>query len=107
MPAPADTNRMPNSIPPPGHSPTPVKQPNYLLRGIIATAGLIALLAVFLIATAPAGACVVNGMGNKLCGADARAYCELLDRQGQIDSFGIGDTAIACESVGYKQDYSY
>jgi hypothetical protein len=40
-------------------------------------------------------ACVVNGLGNKLCGYDAVSFCELIERNGDMDS----DSDAACDEV--------
>src|SRR3954469_5215666 len=84
----ADGGRM--STPPPiapVSTPTPEPRRPWWRRRVvpIAVAGVVRISAAVAHANAgSSGACLVNGNGNKLCGADAIAYCQLLADQGAI-----------------------
>jgi hypothetical protein len=54
--------------------------------------------------------CAVNGLGNKLCGDDLAAYCDVIARDyvrtnhDGSQTFGVGmpgDTASTCRSAGW------
>jgi hypothetical protein len=105
----ADADGMRNSTPPPGYtSPAkPQREPNYLLRGVLAGAAVLVLVVgAFTVDTDKlpgrfaddsASSCIVNGFGNKLCGGDAIAYCDLQDDNEPLSPRSYE----ACLSVGW------
>lgn len=79
------------------------RAPRYWLRGLVVLATVAAIAIVVIGVASPAytrpSGCVINGFGNKLCGDDAIAYCQLLANNGGFANASTRDT---CTNVGWS-----
>lgn len=96
------------STPPPSHAPTnaaPEPWARKHKRAIIAS-GIVALVvALVVIVNHQAQRCLVNGFGNRMCGDTAVAYCDLLERQGNLQPRPVTNDELrlfmTCTKIGW------